>query len=345
MVRINIKIGDKIIGDGQPIAIVAEIGNNHNGDIELAKKLIEEAAKAGCDMVKFQTHIAEAEMLVDNTIPPHFPEPRWEFTKRMGLSKEDHIALMEHANKHDVIFFSSPFSKEAIDLLDEIGVPAFKVASGEITNIPMLEHMAKKGKPIIMSSGMSTMEELEEAVGVIRSHNDQLILMHCTSKYPCPYSEINLNAITKLRNKFELLIGFSDHNPKIYAAVASVPLGVCMIEKHFTTDKTLYGPDHKASLEPIEMQELVEIVHNIESAMGTGEKNLTPELERFRAVFQKSVVSLTDIQSGNIITESMVSTKKPGTGLPPKMLNDIIGKKAKSDIPKDSLIKKEDIEW
>jgi N-acetylneuraminate synthase/N,N'-diacetyllegionaminate synthase len=337
-----VKIADQQIGEGAPVWVVAEIGNNHDGKIEQARELITQAAEAGCNAVKFQTHIADAEMLEDNTVPPHFPEPRYQFTKRMILSKETHQELRDFAQSKGVVFFSSPFSFEAVDLLSDIDVPAFKLGSGEVTNLPLLEHSAKKRKPVILSTGMSSFEDIDDAVATVTEFNEELILMQCTSIYPCPYEKINLRAIQTLKERYGLPVGFSDHSPEIYTSIAAVALGAVIIEKHFTLDKELYGPDHKASLVFSEMKELVERIREIEAALGTGEKQISDEFNATKAVFEKSLVSAIDIPKNAILTREMLSTKRPGKGLSPKLLPNLIGKQATKDIRKNSLISETD---
>lgn len=334
----DIKLAGRIIGNNNPALVIAEIGNNHDGKVLQARRLIRDAHEAGCDIVKFQTHIAYAEMIDDGTTPPHFKEPRYKFVKRMELSKKDHKALKKYADGLGLIFISSPFSEEAADLLSEIDVPAFKIASGEVTNIPFLHYVAKKKKPVILSTGMSTWKEIDLAVSEIRKYNDKLILMQCTSRYPCPYEETGLKLIPVLQKRYNCPVGISDHTPTIYTAIAAAALGVCLIEKHFTIDKSLYGPDHKASLVKNEMEELIKGVRAVELALKETDKNALKDLTAVRNTFQKSLVAKKDIPAHAVIKKGMICQKKPGTGIPPFLINTVIGKRAKNKIKKNTQI-------
>lgn len=324
--------------------VVAEIGNNHDGDVEQAKTLIKAAADSGVDAVKFQAHLVEAEMLYDDTVPPHFPEPRWQFMGRMSLTLEQHAEIKAFADEQGVIYFASPFSIEAVDLLEQVGNPFYKIASGEVTNLPMLRHIGRTGKPVLLSSGMSSWAELDAAVDEFKTRGNDLVVMHCTSKYPCPDDRLNLNAIPAMASRYGVPVGFSDHAPTIYPSVAAVALGARIVEKHFTIDKTLYGPDHKASMLPDEMAELVRAVRIVDAGLGDGDKTIPDDLTSTRTVFQKSVVSLVDIPAGAIIEEGMIGTKKPGKGIPANRYFEVIGKTAQRHIPADELVYEEDVE-
>lgn len=342
----KIRIQDRVIGGGQPAFIVAEIGMNHNGSVGQAKCFIDAAAEAGTDAVKFQAHIAEAETLRNAPPPPYFSEePRFEYFKRTAFDKSQLVELKEYAESNDLIFICSPFSVPAVDLLESVNVAAYKIPSGEITNLPFLEYIARKGKPIIISSGMSNLPELEEAISLIRRFNQDIILMQCTSEYPCPYENVGLNLIQELTQRFGLPVGLSDHTLTIYTAVAAVALGTCVIEKHFTLSKKMYGPDAKFSLTPEEFKQMVEGIRAVETALSHPvDKNDIERFEYMRETFQKSIVSIVDIPKGTEIQEDMISIKKPGDGLPPRYLKDIIGKKTLRDIPRDNLIHREDID-
>jgi len=341
----TVTIAGREVGPGQPALVVAEIGNNHDGSVGQAKKLIEAAAEAGADAVKFQTHIADAEMVPDGSPPPpHFPEDRYQLTKRMSLSIDVHRECKALAQEKGVIFMASPFSTTAIDLLTEVGTSAFKVGSGEITNLPFLDHMARQGQPILVSSGMTTLAELDEAVETIRQHNDQVIVMQCTSAYPCPYDRVNLPAIAMLSQRYGCPTGISDHTPTTYTAFAGVALGACVVEKHFTLSKRLYGPDHQASLEPEELAGMVEGIRAVEAAMLTVDKNDISAFEGGRNTFQKSIVSAAAIPKGTPVTAEMLTTKRPGTGMAPKLLNSLVGQAATRDIPANELVKPEDFQ-
>lgn len=334
----SVEIGGKKIGKGFPILIIAEIGNNHDGKLSQAKRLIRDAYEAGADIIKFQMHIADEEMINDGTMPPHFREPRYQFVKRMQLNQGQHRILKQYTEKLGLIFLSSPFSEKAADLLDQIDVAAFKIGSGELTNLPFLRYVAKKKKPVILSTGMSTWKEIDDAVDAIRRYSNKLILIQCTSKYPCPYEDTGLMLIPALRKRYNCLVGLSDHTLTIYTAIASVVLGVCLIEKHFTIDKSLYGPDHKISLVKDEMRNLVDGVRATEKALSASSKDALINLTGVRQTFQKSIISKVAIPVGTKISRHMVCQKKPGTGISPALIDKVIGKTARLDINKNSII-------
>lgn len=339
----KIRIGDRLIGGGEPTFIVAEAGINHNGSIENAKELIESAARCGADAVKFQTHIPEKEMLRQDVTADYVGEPLFDLLKRVELSREDHVVLKEYAEEKNLIFYSTPFCVEAVDLLEEIDVPAYKVGSGEIANPPLLERIAKIGKPVILSTGMSNLEEVEEAIGIVTQYNQQLVILQCTSTYPSSYEDIHLNAMDTLR-KFGFPVGLSDHSQGIYVALAAVALGACYIEKHFTIDKNWPGPDQKASIEPKELRELVRGVRAIEKAMGAFEKQVQDREKPVRDMARESVVSVEEIPKGSIITKDMVWVKRPGTGIPAKRMGEVIGRRTRRTVGKDQLISWGDLE-
>lgn len=336
------RIGSKLIGEGEPCFIIAEAGINHNGDINLAKKLINAAKDAGADAVKFQTHIPEEEMLKDDSTAEYVGESLFDLLKRVELSKKDHIELKTYAANKGILFLSTPFSREAVDLLEEIGVPAYKVGSGEMTNLPLLEYISKKKKPMIISTGMSMFEEIEETVNFVKKFNDDLILLHCTSTYPTRYEDVNLRVIERLREKFKIPVGLSDHSIGIYTALASVVLGACIIEKHFTINRDLPGPDQKASIISGELKELVKGVRAIEKALGST-KRITDDELSVQRMARESVVSLVNIPNGTVITEDMVWVKRPGIGIPPKYLNKVIGMKTRKNIKANTIIKWSDL--
>lgn len=342
-----IRIQDRVIGEGQPSFIIAEIGMNHDGSMGQARCFIDAAAEAGADAVKFQTHIAEAETLRNAPPPPYFSEePRFEYFKRTAFDKSQLTGLKDYTEARGLIFICSPFSIPAVDLLESVNVTSYKIPSGEITNLPFLKYLAKKGKPIIISSGMSSLPELDEAISLIRQFNDDIILMQCTSEYPCLYENVGLNLIQELKQRFDLPIGLSDHTLTIYTAIAAVTLGACVIEKHFTLSQRMYGPDAKFSLTPEEFKQMVEGIRAVETALSHPvDKGDIKKLEHIKRIFQKSIVSTADIPRGVEIREDMISIKKPGDGLHPRYFQEIIGKKATRDITRDSLIRREDIDW
>lgn len=341
----KIRIVGKLVGEGEPCFIVAEAGVNHNGDINLAKKLIDAAKNAGSDAVKFQafraervvTKYAEKAKYQKETTSPN--KPQYDMIKRLELKDEDFRELFDYAAKNNVIFLSSAFDKGSVDLLDDLGVPAFKVASGEITNFPLIKHIAEKNKPIILSTGMSTLGEIEDALGVIREKGAKnIVLLHCVTSYPAKIEDANLRVIETLRRRFKLPIGFSDHTLGITIPIAAVALGAVLIEKHFTLDRDLPGPDHKASLEPSELKDMISAIRDVEKALGDGIKRLTEDEERIKKVVRRSIVAKVNIPKGAVITEDMLDIKRPGIGIEPKYLSKIIGKRAKRDIEPDELV-------
>lgn len=342
MSKKRIKIGNKWIGEGCPCFVIAEAGINHNGDIKKALAMVEEAAKCGADAIKFQTHLPEKEMLKDSFTAGYVGDSLFDLLKKLELSKKDHVRLKKYAKKKGILFLSTPFSREAADLLEKIGVSGYKTGSGEMTNLPLLEHIAKKRKPMIISTGMSTFKEIQETVNFVRKLNNNLIILHCTSSYPAKYEDINLRVIEKLRKEFKLPVGLSDHSIGIYTALAAVSLGACVLEKHFTISRKWPGPDQKASIEPSELKELVFGVRAIEKALGSEKKIARDELP-VKKMARESIVSLIDIPKGTIIKKDMVWVKRPGTGIPAKHLNKVINLKAKKNIKADQLIKWSDL--
>jgi sialic acid synthase SpsE len=336
-----VNIGGKELGPR--VFVIAEIGNNHDGSIRQAERLIEAAAEAGADAVKFQTHITEAEMLPSTPTPPHFDEPRWDFTKRMELSKDDHLRLKAFSEERGLVFFSSPFSVEAVELLEEVGVPAYKVASGELTNPPLLDAVAATAKPVLLSSGMSGLDDVERAAATLRSHGSELLVMQCTSNYPCPPELVNLRAMPMMGERLGAPYGLSDHTAGIWTSIAAVAIGAVAVEKHFTLSKRLYGPDHHSSLTPEELAQLVEGVRTVEAAMGTGLKERDPSLDPARATFEKSIVAKIPIPEGATLAAEMLTTKRPGNGISALRLADVLGRKTTRPVEQNAQLQEADI--
>jgi N,N'-diacetyllegionaminate synthase len=340
----KVRIGTRLIGDGEPCFIIAEAGVNHNGSFELAKKLIDTAHTAQADAVKFQTFNPE-ELVTACAEKAEYQkrgapeESQYEMLKKLQLKKDDFLGLASYAEKKGITFLSTPFDRESVDLLCDV-VPAFKIPSGEITNFPLLRYVRDKRKPIILSTGMATLAEVEDALDIFRR---DVVLLHCVTDYPASMEEVNLRAIATLRHAFGVPVGFSDHTRGMTASVAAVALGACVIEKHFTLDRTLPGPDHRASLEPDELRELVRAIRDVEKALGTGIKRPTPEEETIKKVVRKSVVAVTDIPEGTRITPEMVNLKRPGTGIEPRYLELVIGRKAQNHIKDGQVITFDDI--
>ncbi|OGC04175.1 N-acetylneuraminate synthase [candidate division WOR-1 bacterium RIFOXYA12_FULL_43_27] len=344
----RLKIGTKYIGASNPIFIIAEAGVNHNGSMKLARKMIDAAASSGASAVKFQTFIAEEVMT------EHAPKARYqikntgnsrsqiEMAKGFELPLADFKKLKDYADKKGIVFLSTPFDSISAEYLNKIGVEAFKISSGDLTNLPLLRQIASFGKPIILSTGMAGIKEIRGAVNTIYSEkNKQLVLLHCTSNYPAEFSNINLRAMATIAKRFKIPAGYSDHSVGIEVSIAAAALGACVIEKHFTLDCGLPGPDHLASIEPNQLIEMVNSIRNVERALGSGVKvPVKSEIDTMK-VARKSIVAAVNIPKGIKINHKMLTIKRPGNGLPPKYLNQIIGKLAKRGILKDSLLNKE----
>ena len=340
----TIRINDRIIGKDYPPFVIAEVAVNHNGKVSIAKKLALLAKHAGADAVKFQYHIPEKEMLKEVPHSANFDKPLWKILEETNLTLEEQIELKNYCDKIGIIYLCTPFSREASDILNEkVGVTAFKIGSGELTNLPLLKHIAKKGKPIILSTGMSTIEEIKESVDLLKKESAQFALLHCVSAYPTEYEDVNLKLIQKYIEMFQVPVGLSDHSKGIFTAFGAVALGASILEKHFTLDKKQKGPDHKVSIEPDELIELVKGVNAIYAALGETKKILEDE-QPIIAWARESVVSLIDIKKGTTITEDMIWVKRPGTGIPAKYLEKIIGMRTKRDISKNSLLSWEELE-
>lgn len=331
------------------IFIIAEAGVNHNGQLKIAKKLVDAAKKAGVDAVKFQTFRSES--LVSSKAPKAkyqkeaSGDSQLEMLKRLELSENDFIELKNYCDRKKIVFLSTPFDPESADFLDKLDIPAFKIGSGDLTNLQLIKQIAKYGKPIILSTGMSTMAEIERAVKEIEStKNINLILLHCTSNYPASHDTVNLSAMETLRKKFGLTIGYSDHTIGLEVSIAAVAMGAKVIEKHFTLDKEMDGPDHKASIEPQELAHLVKAIRNIEKAFGDGEKKPLPSEHNIRQVARKSICASCDIKKGQKLSADMLVIKRPEGGIKPELFDSIIDRKSIRTIKKDDLIHLEDLE-
>jgi N-acetylneuraminate synthase len=343
----SIQVGNKLIGPGQPVFVIAEAGVNHNGDLKMARALIDVAVEAGADAVKFQTF--RADRLVTTDAPKaeyqlqstSDAESQFDMLRGLELSIDAHRQLQSLCNARGIIFLSTPFDEEAVDLLNDLGVPAFKISSGDLTNSPLLEHVASKGKPVILSTGMSELSELIEAVSVLNAAGcENPVLLHCVSNYPAAVGEVNLRAMQTMRSAFDVPVGFSDHTEGIDVALAAVALGACVIEKHFTLDRTLPGPDHRASLEPAELRELVRSIRRVESALGSGRKvPAESELETAK-VARRSLVAARVIPAGATLDRDMVIMRRPGTGLSPATLETLLGRRAVREIAAGTLLNK-----
>jgi N,N'-diacetyllegionaminate synthase len=327
--------------------IIAEAGVNHNGDIELAKQLIDAAADAGADVVKFQTFKADRQVTHDAKKADYQnqttdrTESQHEMLHRLELSTEMHHELIAHCAMRNIAFLSTGFDIESVDLLRSLGQDSFKIPSGEITNLPYLRHIGRLGKSVILSTGMATMGDIESAIGVLEqagTKKTNITVLHCTTEYPTPMAEVNLRAMQSIHNAFGVAVGYSDHTAGIEVAIAAVALGATVIEKHFTLDRSLPGPDHKASLEPSELKAMVTAIRNIEVAMGDGIKRLTPSELRNKPIVRKSLVASQTIKTGDIFSAQNVTAKRPGTGVSPMRWDEVVGRIASRDYSIDELI-------
>jgi N,N'-diacetyllegionaminate synthase len=342
-VSATVSIGGRPVGAGAPVFFIAEAGVNHNGDPALAHRLIEVAAAAGADAVKFQTFRTEA--LVSRHAPkaPYQVETtgggegQLEMLRRLELSREAFAALAEDCRRRGILFLSTPFDHASADDLEALGVAAFKTGSGELTNLPLLEHLAAKRRPIIVSTGMATLDEVATAVAAVGGRAP-LALLHCVSAYPAPPGESNLRAMDTLRARFSCPVGFSDHTPGLTVALAAVARGASIVEKHFTVDRTLPGPDHRASLDPGELAALVTAVREVEAALGDGDKRPTPAELPTRAVARKSLVAARALRRGEPLTAEAVTVKRPGTGIPPGELGRALGRRVRRDVGADEVL-------
>ena len=338
-------IGNKVIGDDEPCFIIAEIGSNHNGSLKQAKKLIDYAVEARANAVKFQIFKA------DHIYSKYTPEFKYlkgknvyELIKNIETPRKWIKELAKYCKEKKICFLASPFDFEAIDLLDSY-VPAFKVASFEIVDLELIRYMAAKGKPIIISTGMASLGEIEDAINVAKSvGNKKIILLHCNSLYPTPYKIVNLKAMHTLKTVFKVPIGFSDHTLGIHIPIAAVAMGATVIEKHFTLDRKLPGPDHSFAIEPGELAEMVKNIREIEMAKGNGIKEKSRlENEEMYVKARRSIHAKCDIPLGTIITRDMLIVKRPGFGIAPKFIDIVVGRESKKGIKKDRWIKWKDV--
>lgn len=334
-----IQIGSRWIGPGHPCFIIAEAGVNHNADPDLARKMVDVAVSAGADAIKFQTFKADRLVALPLGSTDAACASQREMLRRLELSEEAHRQIWEHCRRKNILFLSAPFDEASSDFLEDLGVSAFKIASGELTNLPFLMHVAGKGKPIILSTGMATLEEVRAAVSAIRSAGDvPLTLLHCVSHYPARPDEANLRVLRLLDKTFHVPVGFSDHTLGVEVALAAVALGAAAVEKHFTLDSSLPGPDQALSIEPTRLAELVCCVRNVEAALGHGRKEPTPaELEVARAA-RKSLVAARLIRAGAHLTADCIAAKRPGIGLPPSMIRDILGRRINRNVEPDTIL-------
>ena len=328
--------------------VIAEAGVNHNGNYDLAVKMVHEAKAAGADYVKFQTAVPE---LVISSIAPkaeYQKETTGSEQSQLEMCRAIHLPLSAYAPLKQVCdeagigFMSTPFDLVSIDTLEPLGMDYYKIPSGEITNLPYLRKIASKGIPVIMSTGMCELDEIAAAIDVLRGGGlslDDITLLHCNTQYPTPFADVNLRAMNELASRFGVKVGYSDHTVGIEVPIAAVALGATVIEKHFTLDRNLPGPDHKAPLEPAELAQMVQSIRNIELALGDGHKHVTASECPNKEVARKSIVAATDIRKGDLLTEQNITVKRPGNGISPMLWDSVIGTRAIDDFPRDTLIK------
>ncbi len=335
--------------DIQRCIIIGEVAQSHDGSLGLAHAFIDAIANAGADAVKFQTHIAKAESTPGEPWRVKFsPQDatRYDYWKRMEFTEEQWHGLKRHADERGLMFLSSPFSLEAVDLLTRVGVSAWKVASGEISNIPLLEHMAAADLPFILSSGMSTLDELDAAVELIKGHDLPLTVLQCTTAYPCPPEKIGLNMISILRDRYGCEVGLSDHSGTIYAGLAAAAIGIDMLEVHVTFSRQMFGPDVPASVTIDELKQLVDGVRFIETmrANPVDKDAVADEMTPLRKMFTKSVVVTTDLPAGTILRAEHLAGKKPGTGIPVERISELVGRRLARSAQANTLLAEEDLE-
>ena len=329
----------------EKVYIIAEAGDNHNGDFNTALKLVDVAKRAGADCVKFQTFVTEeiiskyAEMAEYQKKNTGKEESQFEMVKRLELSFDEFRKIKEYCDRVGIQFLSTPFDLKSVDFLNELGVPFFKIPSGEITNYPYLIKIAHTGKPVVMSTGMCEPDEILAAINVLEKNGSgEITLLHCNTEYPTPLKDVNLYAMRTMKKMFGKKVGYSDHTKGIEVPVAAVALGACVIEKHFTLDKNMPGPDHKASLEPDELGRMVKNIRNIEIALGDGVKRVSESERKNIAIARKSIVARRNIQEGEILTEENLAVKRPGTGINPMQWMEVLGTRAVRDFKEDELI-------
>ena len=329
------------------VFVIAEAGVNHNGSVELAKKLIDVALNSGADAVKFQTFKAE-NLVVKNTQKADYQkqttdasESQFDMIKKLELDVEAHKELIAYCQKKDIIFLSTPFDHESIDMLSDLGLQIFKIPSGEITNLPYLRHIGSLGKKVVLSTGMSNIKEVGDALNILidaGTSKDNITVLHANTMYPTPMEDVNLNAMLTIQKEFDIAVGYSDHTLGIEVDIAAVAMGASVIEKHFTLDKTMDGPDHKASLEPEELKAMVGAIRNIEKALGSSDKKPSPSETVNIDVARKSIVASQSIKKGDKLSSKNITTKRPGTGISPMKWDEIIATAAKKDYRMDDPI-------
>ncbi len=341
----EIKIGSKVVGAGRPCFIIAEAGVNHNGDLHMAKKMVDVAADAGADAIKFQT-FRTTELVVKNAPKAQYQlktsspeESHFDMLQRLEMSEEMHGALLDYCSRRDIIFLSTPYDSPSLDLLVRLDVAALKIASTDVSNIPFLREAGQTKRPVLLSTGMSSLQEVDDAIAALRSAgNTALALFQCTSAYPTSPEQINLRVIREFAARYQVPTGFSDHTTGIDAAPLAVAAGACIIEKHFTLSRSLPGPDHAMSIEPDELSELVRTIRRVERMLGDGVKRVMPSEEENKRTHQKSLVVREPVKAGTIIGRHQLTCKRPGTGLPPAFIDRVVGRRALKNLEPDDIV-------
>lgn len=347
----RVKIGRRYVGPGEPTFVIAEVGINHNGDPALAHQLIDAAVAAGADAVKFQKRTTEdiltREGLDKPYLSPHAFAPTYgEHRRKLEFSEAQYRELKQYAESRGILFFASVWDHKSADAMEVLGIDAYKIPSADLINTPLLEYVAKKNSPVLLSTGMNTFEEIEQAVNAVLRHNERLVIFHCLSLYPSPEDKINLRVMDLLRERYAPLpIGYSGHETDLLPTLAAVARGACAVERHLTLDKTMKGSDHAASLEPRELSELVSGIRRLERILGSREKIMYPELVPLREKLAKSVVSRYAIPAGMTITAEMLTIKGPGKGIAPSRMREIVGRVSRQHIPADTILPPEVLTW
>jgi len=347
MKEMDILIGERVIGSSSGVFVVAEVGINHDGNVSRAMRLIDAAAEVGADAVKFQSYRADRLLIPTRdrySQQVGGAESAYQMLRRCELSWGDQEKLKKHADECGVLFLSSPSDEESTDFLESIGVPAFKIASSDITHLPLLRHVGAKGKAVLLSTGMSFLSEVADALDCLRSAGaGEILLMHCVSTFPAAPKHMNLRALQTLQSYFELPVGLSDHSEGILVPLAAIAMGAVMVEKHFTLDKNLPGPDHRASMDPRDLKLLVQSLRDVEASLGDGRKRPSDVEEESRLFTRRSIVAAVDIRAHEAIEPWMLTFKRPGSGLKPNYREKVIGMTARRNIGKDTILQWEDL--
>jgi N,N'-diacetyllegionaminate synthase len=345
----TIAVGERLVGPGQPCLIVGEVAQSHDGSLGLAHAFIDAIARAGADAVKFQTHIAACESTADEPWRVKFSQQdasRYDYWKRMEFTPEQWAGLAAHARERGLLFLSSPFSGEAVELLERLGMPAWKIGSGEVSNIRLMQAVLDTGKPVLLSSGMSDFAELDRAVARVRARRAPLALFQCTSAYPCPPEKVGLNVLEVLRARYGTPVGLSDHSGTIYPALAAAALRANLLELHVAFSRDMFGPDVPSSVTSAELGQVVEGVRFIEKVLAhpVDKQAVLPEMAVLRSTFMRSIVARMPLKAGTVLAESDLTVKKPGTGMPAERLPEVVGRRLRKDLAADEQLRESDLD-